>query len=143
MSFNLLKYREKRIRAKTDIAYGRLVLHGPRFEKFLPGMPVGQGVDVRDPNLAQQCKFSGTSYSTRKYRDAQEADVSQEVAEHLCVKANLAELISGGWFSGTEQSDGLHLVEIWIKRPWWPPNALFQPIEKVELITQSPMLLYC
>jgi hypothetical protein len=135
MMTNLLKYRDKRIRAKTDIASGRLVLHGPRFEKCHPKTPIGQGVDVRDPNSARHAQFHG-AYEVRKYRDAGEADVSQEVAFNLCVKQPLAELISGGAFSVTERPDGIHLIEKWWPNlSWGAPHALFQAIEKVEVVT--------
>jgi hypothetical protein len=147
-TMNLLKFQTKHIQAKTDIAYGRLRLSGPRWSIIYDHgggeVPLVHGTSGPENKRALVAKPGHTlqahAYSKCKTSEGQCADVSQEVAYNLCIKENLAELISGGAFSVIEQKDGIHLVEQWMVNTKYggAVHELFLAIERIEFLVPYP-----
>src|SRR5260370_4916044 len=120
MSFNLLHFQTKRVRARADVTLSRgRILRGPVCEIVYTDEPTW--VPVRIVRNKALLNASGLSkhqsqrpYYTRLVSPGEECEVDQVVAYNLCIKEGLAALVSGGAFTVTDGDPPL--VEWWTNR---------------------------
>jgi hypothetical protein len=136
MSFNLLQYQIKTVRAKEDISEGRLRMRGPQMV-FVVGdraTPVKPGWKKLWREQGRGAQIDPLGY-TKLVDEGETLEVDQAIARKLVLEGK-CELVAGGAFSVFEGRD-VPLVEMWFNRLnfFGSPHQLFQSVETVEVMT--------